>query len=157
MITVKQYIFLYSAYKELCPLDVDKENVIQEEIEARLARVEKIEMARPIKSSYGQPKITDFDHLIKIHTSSLTFKNLAHKTPTLQTTQACFQFFNIYYVSKHRTLLNLALLTFVSVSLPKNILGALFVNSPRRALDRIFQIFSLYLEFLIFESYLGSF
>lgn len=78
------------AYKELCPLDVDKENVIQEEIGARLARVEKIEMARPIKSSYGQPKITDFDHLIKIHTSSLTFKNLAHKTPTLQTTQARF-------------------------------------------------------------------
>ena len=81
----------FSAFKELCPLDVDKENVIQEEIEARLARVEKIEMARPIKSSYGQPKITDFDHLVKIHTSSVTFKNPAHKTPTLQSIQDRFK------------------------------------------------------------------
>ena len=123
-------IHLYSAYKELCPLDVDKENVIQEEIEARLARVEKIEMARPIKSSYGQPKITDFDHLIKIHTSSLTFKNLAHKTPTLQTIQACFQFFK-----------NLALLTIVNVRLRKNLSWGSFCEF---ALDRIFQIFSLF-------------
>ena len=100
-------------------------------------------MARPIKSSYGQPKITDFDHLIKIHTSSLTFKNLAHKIPTLQTTQACFQFYNIYYVSLYRIVLNLAL-TIVNVRLPENFLEALFVNSPKVGFTKIFLVFRIF-------------
>jgi len=79
-----------AAYRELCPLDVDKENLVNLEIASRLNRVEKIEIARPIRCSFGAPKIDDFAHLAEMSHSSTTFRNLAHVIPTLQSTRPHF-------------------------------------------------------------------
>ena len=71
-------------------LDIDKENLLEEEIQNRLSRVKKVEIAEPIRCSYGQPDINYFRTGSKIYHDSPTVKNLAHETPTLEKTKPQF-------------------------------------------------------------------
>ena len=82
---------IFVVFKDLCPLDVDRDNLIEKEIGSRMARVQKVEMARPIKCSFGDPKIDDFKHLVQTTFSSLTFRNLAHQIPKIENIKSnCF-------------------------------------------------------------------
>ena len=78
------YVTSFSVYDGLIELDLDKENLIEDEINARLSRVKKVEMAEPIRCSYGNPDINYFRDNSKMYHTSLSFKNHAHATPTLQ-------------------------------------------------------------------------
>ena len=80
----KGLITSFSVYDGLIELDLDKENLIEDEINARLSRVKKVEMAEPIRCSYGNPDINYFRDNSKMYHTSLSFKNHAHATPTLQ-------------------------------------------------------------------------
>ena len=63
---------------------MDKENLVEEEIAARLSRVKKVEMAPLIKCSYGTPDINYFRENESIYHQSLTFKNPAYHVPKLE-------------------------------------------------------------------------
>ena len=80
-------------------LDVNKENLIEQEIRDRLGRVEKVEMAKAIKvcriivniqpklpsqCSYGEPNIRDFEYMEQTSFGSLTMKNHAFHLPQIE-------------------------------------------------------------------------
>ncbi|CBY31889.1 unnamed protein product [Oikopleura dioica] len=71
-------------YKDLVGLDVNKENLIEQEIKDRLGRVEKVEMAKAIKCSYGEPNIRDFEYMEQTSFGSLTMKNHAFHLPQIE-------------------------------------------------------------------------
>jgi len=71
-------------YKDLMGLDVNKENLIEQEIRDRLGRVEKVEMAKAIKCSYGEPNIRDFEYMEQTSFGSLTMKNHAFHLPQIE-------------------------------------------------------------------------
>ena len=68
---------------------MDKENLLEGEIASRLNRVKKVEIAEPIRCSYGAPDINYF-RSDQIYHSSPTLKNLAHQQPRLESARHHF-------------------------------------------------------------------
>jgi len=84
---------------------VDKENLVEEEIAARLGRVKKVEMAPMIKCSFGVPDINYFRSESDIYHQSKTFKNSAHQIPKIENAKNHFSSSAASDISKYLKLI----------------------------------------------------